>query len=184
MAHFPMFVDLTDRRVLIVGSGPHVSEKAEKMALFDCRLDFCTTEECAPEHLTADTAMVILADRHHPRNPELVRLCHGHRIPVNAVDDPPLCDFQFPSLIRRGELTVAFSTSGKAPAVGRFLREEMESLLPNRTEDILQWSAELTRELRVTVPEYHRRGELLNRMLRRAFALNRPLTPEEVSEFF
>ena len=116
MAHFPMFVDLTGKTVLIVGGGKHSEEKIEKMQLFDCNLRQVSTEAFTEEALS-EAAMVILCDRHHPRNEAIVALCRSRHIPVNAVDDPPLCDFQFPALIRRGSLTVAFSTSGKAPAV-------------------------------------------------------------------
>lgn len=182
MAHFPMFVDLSGKPVLIVGTGHHVTEKTEKLAQFSCCLLHISTEEFRETHLSPAPAMAILCDRHHPRNPEIAALCRERHIPVNAVDDPPLCDFQFPALIRRGPLTVAFSTDGKAPAAGRLLREEMERQLPDQTEEILLWSAELTVRLRSAIPGYRERAELLNRVLRRAFALGRPLTEEELSD--
>lgn len=183
MSHFPMFVDLSGREVLIVGSGKHASEKMEKMRLFDCRLRHTATEDFAEAMLTPTPAFVILCDRHHPRNAAIAQACRERHIPVNAVDDPPLCDFQFPALIRRDCLTVAVSTDGQAPAVGRLLREEIEAQLPDRTEEILEWSSGLTRELRAKVPEVHQRGALLNRILRRAFTLGRPLTEEELAAF-
>lgn len=182
MAHFPMFVDLSGKTVLIVGGGKHAAEKTEKMEQFDCQLVCVSTENFGEELLDA-AAMVILCDRHHPRNTAIAALCRERHIPVNAVDDPPLCDFQFPALIRRGPLTVAFSTDGKAPAVGRLLREEMEARLPERTEEILLWSAELTAQLRQSIPGYQERADLLNRILRRSFSLGRPLTGEELSEW-
>lgn len=183
MAHFPVFIDLTGKQVLIIGSGTHLTEKREKMSLFDCRILTCTTEEFAEPMLSPAPAFVILCDRHHPQNAVIARLCRDLHIPVNAVDDPPLCDFQFPALIRRDCLTVAVSTDGKAPAVGRLLREELEAGLPARTEEILIWSASLTLRLRATIPEFHQRGQLLNRILRRAFSLGRPLTEEELASF-
>ena len=183
MAHFPMFIDLSGRTVLIVGGGHHAEEKTAKMAQFQCRLLRVSTEDFSEELLEDSPAMAILCDRHHPRNPGIAALCRARHIPVNAVDDPPLCDFQFPALIRRGPLTVAMSTDGRAPAVGRLLREEMERQLPDRTEEILLWSAELTGQLRQSIPGYRDRAELLNRVLRRAFALGRPLAGEELAEF-
>lgn len=183
MPHFPMFVSLEGKNVLIVGSGHHVTEKIAKMESFGCPLRCVATERFHPELLTPDTAFVILCDRHHPDNPAIAALCRERHIPVNAVDDPALCDFQFPALIRRDSLTIAISTDGKAPAVGRLLREEMESRLPDRTEEILIWSATLTSVLRERVPGYHRRAELLNRILRHAFSLGRPLTDGEWTAF-
>lgn len=181
MSHFPLFIDITGRDVLLVGSGHHVAEKEAKLKDFGCVLRHVSTEAFREGLLSQATAMVILCDRHHPRNPELVRLCRQRHIPVNAVDDPPLCDFQFPALIRREGLTIAVSTDGKAPAAGRYLREQMEALLPHRTEEILAWTSELTLLLRKQIPDYRERAALLNRILARAFSLGRPLTGEELS---
>lgn len=182
MPLFPMFVDLKDKPVLIIGTGKHVAEKAEKLAPFGCSLIFSSTEAFAASDLEG-VALVVLADRHHSRNAAIANVCRRKHIPVNAVDDPPLCDFQFPSLVQRQELVIGISTAGTAPALGKMLREEIQAQLPSRTEEILLWSARLTQGLRQTEPDFHRRGQLLNRILRRAFALNRPLTEAELAEF-
>lgn len=183
MAHFPMFVDLEGKEVLIIGSGHHFEEKRQKLIPFGCKIHQVDTELFEEEMLNRMPVMVILADRHHPRNREIARQCRERHIPVNAVDDPPLCDFQFPALIRREGLTVAFATDGKAPAVSRYLREELEAQLPADTEELLQWASALTLGLRLRIPDYHRRAELLNRMIRMAFSLGRPLTEAEVDSF-
>lgn len=181
MAHFPLYIDITGREVLLVGSGHHVAEKEAKLKPFGCVLRYISTEDWDEGLLDPAPAMVILCDRHHPRNPELAGLCRAKHIPVNAVDDPPLCDFQFPALIRREGLTIALSTDGKAPAAGRYLREQMEARMPERTEEILAWTSGLTLRLRARIPDYRERAELLNRLLARAFALGRPLSEEELT---
>lgn len=48
-------------------------------------------------------------------------------IPVNIVDDPQKCDFILPSIVEKGDLTIAIGTGGKSPALARHLREELES---------------------------------------------------------
>ncbi len=52
----------------------------------------------------------------------------GKGIPVNVVDIPELCSFIVPSVVRRGPLTIAISTSGVSPALSRSIREEMEEI--------------------------------------------------------
>jgi len=52
---------------------------------------------------------------------------------VNSVDDPPDCDFFYPSVVRRGDLQIAISTAGKSPALAQRLREEIDALLPEDT---------------------------------------------------
>ncbi len=49
-------------------------------------------------------------------------------IPVNIVDDPQKCDFILPSLVERGDLTIACGTGGNSPALARRLREELEAV--------------------------------------------------------
>ncbi len=54
-------------------------------------------------------------------------------VPVNVVDVPELCDFQFGTLIERSPLLIAISTDGGAPVFGQALRARIEALLPNQT---------------------------------------------------
>ncbi|KAI8132681.1 hypothetical protein DUD61_003680 [Geotrichum candidum] len=58
---------------------------------------------------------------------EVYRLCSvQHNIPVNVADVPPMCDFYFASMIRRGPLQVAVSTGGSAPRLARRIRLAIE----------------------------------------------------------
>ncbi|KAF5094013.1 hypothetical protein D0Z00_003746 [Geotrichum galactomycetum] len=59
---------------------------------------------------------------------EVYRLCSvQHNIPVNVADVPPMCDFYFASMIRRGPLQVAVSTGGSAPRLARRIRLAIEN---------------------------------------------------------
>ena len=60
----------------------------------------------------------------------------------NAVDDPPFCDYYFPSVVRRGELQIAISTAGESPALAQRLRKEINAALPL---DLGEWVMELGR---------------------------------------
>ncbi len=60
----------------------------------------------------------------------------ARHILCNSIDDPPDCDFFYPSVVRRGELQIAISTAGKSPALAQRLREELDALLP---EDSGTW---------------------------------------------
>src|SRR5262249_39684142 len=46
---------------------------------------------------------------------------------VNVEDMPALCDFHVPALVRRGDLVLAISTAGKAPAIAKLLREWLDA---------------------------------------------------------
>ena len=91
--------------------------------------------------LTEDLAFVIAASEDEELNHQISALCQEKRILVNVVDDQPYCQFVFPSLITRGSLSVGICTAGTSPAVGVKLRKQVETLLPDRTEEILDWLA-------------------------------------------
>src|SRR5205814_952158 len=74
-------------------------------------------------------ALVMVATNDHGVNARVAADCRRRGVWVNAADDPPNCDFILPSVIRRGKVTVAASTSGASPALARRLREELEAFL-------------------------------------------------------
>lgn len=59
-------------------------------------------------------------------------------ITANAVDDPDCCDYYTPSVLRRGAVTLAFSTSGRFPGVSRALRETLQAWLPAQDGGLLR----------------------------------------------
>ena len=66
---------------------------------------------------------------------------------VNAADDPAHCDFILPSVLRRGDLTVAVSSGGKSPALSRTNREELELYFTEEYELLVRLAAEARAEL-------------------------------------
>jgi len=56
---------------------------------------------------------------------------------VNSVDDPERCSFTLPSIVRRGALTVSVSTSGRSPALARWLRERLDEEIGPEYEVLL-----------------------------------------------
>jgi precorrin-2 dehydrogenase/sirohydrochlorin ferrochelatase len=85
----------------------------------------------------------------------------------NAVDDPPFCDFYFPSVVRRGELQVAISTAGNSPALAQQLRKELNEQLPL---DLGEWLADLgqlRREVVAAEPLNESRRLLLHELAQR-----------------
>ena len=55
---------------------------------------------------------------------------------VNAVDDPARASVYTGGVLRRGGVTIAVSTEGRAPALAGLLREALEAVLP---EDVGDW---------------------------------------------
>ena len=161
MPLFPAFLDLSDSAVLVVGEGSEADRKAEKMAPF-CK----TVVRCPyPPRYDALPALVILTQKEHPENEAWASHFREQGVPVNVSDRPELCDFRFPSLIVRGDVSVGIATDGKAPALAALLRQRIADALPEKLEDIVIAAGELTAELRQTIPDPQERGRVLRLML-------------------
>lgn len=162
MPLFPAFLDLTGRTVLVVGEGHEADSKAEKMA------PFCENIVRCPYPPRYDTvpALVILAEKDHPENEFWAEHFRGMGVIVNVADRPELCDFIFPSLIVRGDVSLGIATGGKAPALSALLRRRIEEALPEELEAIAETAAALTAELRKTIPDPHERGKAIRERLK------------------
>jgi siroheme synthase-like protein len=79
---------------------------------------------------------------------------------VNVVDDTPRCNFIAPSILRKGDLTIAISTSGKAPALAVRLKERLQRELGPEYERFLELAGELREPLTRHVPEFETRKAL------------------------
>ena len=162
MPLFPACLDLTRSTVLVVGEGHESDSKAEKMAPFCEKVARCPY----PPRYEALPALVILAEKDHPDNAFWAAHFREKGVTVNVADRPELCDFIFPSVIVRGDVSIAIATGGKAPALSALLRRRIQEALPEDLETITAVAADLTQQLRKTIPDPHQRGKAIRERLR------------------
>lgn len=143
MKYYPVFLNLQDKKAVIVGGG----KVAERKALALIKAGACVTV-VSPE---LSGQLMRLREReliHHIPRPYQkkdirkafvviaatdsstinTRISNDAEGLVNVVDVPPLCNFIAPSVIERGPLTLAISTSGTSPALAKTIRKELEKL--------------------------------------------------------
>lgn len=70
---------------------------------------------------------------------EVFQACEERKIFCNVVDQPDVSSFIVPSVVKRGALTLAISTSGASPAVSRRLRERLERLFGEEYASYLEF---------------------------------------------
>ena len=162
MPLFPACIDLTRAAVLVVGEGHEADLKASRMAPFCREVLRCPY----PPVYEEVPALVILAQKEHPENERWAAYFRELHIPVNVADRPELCDFVFPSLIVRGDVSLGIATNGRAPALSALLRRRVEDALPEDLEAIIEAAARLTADLRQTIPDPHQRGKAIREALR------------------
>lgn len=164
MGYYPVFIELQDRRCLVIGGGGEAQRKVEGLLAAGGRVDIISpalTEDLQRllsegkiaswqqrDYREGDVEgyeVVMVATDDGVVNAQVSAEGKRRRVWVNAADDTENCDFILPAVIRRGNITLAASTSGTSPALARRLREELEAYL---TED-MPALAELLAEVRV-----------------------------------
>ena len=72
-----------------------------------------------------------------------------------------MCDFIVPSIIRKGDLTIAISTSGELPLLSKKLRQKIEEIVTDDYLEYLHIMGEFRKHLMKTVKEAHKRGMIM-----------------------
>ena len=91
----------------------------------------------------------------------LYELAKTERFLVWSMDQPEYSTLLMPALVKRGQLRLAISTSGTAPALARVLRENLESIFDEEFDQFLDWLGALREELKKTEASDRRRRERL-----------------------
>ena len=195
MPHFPMFVDLKDKPILIVGGGAVALRKLKKLMPYGgiqkvvapsilpeiCALASAEERPFCPEDLEPRPALVIAATDDEVINREVARLCKSQNIPVNVADAPGECTFLFPALVQRGDFSAGFCTGGASPTAAVYFKEQLEQQVPENLEDILDWLAERRIELKKTIPDQAERAGIFRRLFDACMAKGNPLAGEEMA---
>lgn len=192
MILFPFYQDIEDKTFLVIGGGNVAKEKIGKLRLFTDKIIVVAKETDIKDAdvrrkafedgdlALGDVCIVATSDRQ--LNSHIAELCKKEGIPVNVVDDRSLCSFIFPSIVKRGDLNISITTSGKSPAYAKKLRQDIEAALPDNIEDIL----ERMEKLRGIVPEYiseqKSRGRVYKRLLNRLLETENGATDRELFE--
>ncbi|MBH3259345.1 uroporphyrinogen-III C-methyltransferase [Serratia marcescens] len=148
MDYLPIFADLKQRPVLVVGGGDVAARKVDLLQRAGAEIRI-VAQSLSPEleqqrqrgqllwlgktfdpPQLDDVFLAIAATDDNALNAAVFAEADKRRVLANVVDDQPRCSFIFPSIIDRSPLVVAVSSSGQAPVLARLLREKLEALLP------------------------------------------------------
>jgi siroheme synthase-like protein len=166
MAYYPIFVEMTGRRVVVIGGG-NVAE-GKVAGLLTAGADVTViAPDLTPALQAQHDARTFQYEAHEYRDGDLdgFEVCfvatddgavnaqvaaEGKRrgIWVNAADDPANCDFILPSVVRQGDVVVAASTGGASPALARRLREDLTAFLSEDYAPLASLLAEVRTAIR------------------------------------
>ena len=185
MPLFPIFLKLTGRPCIVIGAGKLGESKIESLQAANAQVTVIAPRaseritsmaeagevtwhrrEYAPGDL-AGHFLVVAATDVPAVNRAVFAEAEANGVLINAVDDPPFCDFYFPSVVRRGDLQIAISTAGDSPALAQRLRKELNALLPLDLGDWLAELGNLRREVLQLEPLNEARKDLLHQLAAR-----------------
>jgi len=144
MPYYPIFLDLNNQKVLVVGGGTVAERKIQNLLRYGCHI-YVVSPHLTP-HLNQliaekkiyylphgalgkalnEAFMVIAATDDPEVNSQIASQAKERGLLINAVDQPGDCNFIMPSIVQRGDLQIAISTAGKSPALAKRIRKEME----------------------------------------------------------
>ncbi len=177
--YYPLFLDITEKECLVVGGGSVAERKALMLLRFNASVTVVSPKVTRKLADLADRGTLrLLARRYHTGdldNVAVVFACTDDRdtngavredaakrgILINVVDKPKECDFIVPSIIRKGDVTIAVSTSGVLPMASKKIRQAIEKTV---TKDYVAYTriiGALRRHLIDTVPDPARRKTIM-----------------------
>jgi len=186
MSFFPMYIDMQNLKVLVVGGGYIATEKLEKLVDFTTQITVIALSVEGEAQNIIDKYELTLHQRAYEQgdiegfdivivatdtvelHKSIYEESRGSRILVNSVDNTDYCDFIFPSYVQKGDLTIAFSTGGASPAFAKQIRRHFEKIIPDSVGGFLK----KMKALRSTMPKGKERMKYFDEMVEKYFKEN------------
>jgi uroporphyrin-III C-methyltransferase/precorrin-2 dehydrogenase/sirohydrochlorin ferrochelatase len=185
MSHLPIFLKLAGRNCLLIGAGNVALDKIGSLLPTGVNLRVIAPQAHPAiqrlakenklewiqrrfESADLDGSFLVIAATNAPEvNAAVYQGSVERNIPCNSVDDIPNCDFFFGSVVSRGNLQIAISTTGDSPAVAQRLRREIDAQLPQDLGSWLESLGHLRREVLEIYPRTEARRLLLHQLAER-----------------
>lgn len=188
MNYLPLFADVRQRVVLVVGGGEVATRKIDLLHRAGAEIHVVAqslveplhaqhqagqlrwvAREFSPEQLDR-VFLVIAATDDSALNAAVFDAAQARQRLVNVVDDQPKCSFIFPSIVDRSPLVVAISSGGQAPVLARLLREKLETLLPASLGDMARIAGEWRDRVKARLHSMRARRQFWERLFASPFA--------------
>ena len=153
MSYFPMYIELKEAPCLVVGGGRLAWRKVEVLLDFGAEVTVVAPilikelkQNLKIRAITRpfqkgdieEMALVVAATENEELNHRISVLCRKKNIPVNAVDQKEDCTFIFPAYVKHGQVTAAVTTGGSSPALAKYLKREIEKVIPKRIGELAE----------------------------------------------
>ncbi|MEP7341960.1 MAG: bifunctional precorrin-2 dehydrogenase/sirohydrochlorin ferrochelatase [Acidobacteriota bacterium] len=180
MRYYPIYLDLKDRAVLVVGGGVIAEGKALQLVEAGARVRLVSPDltprlaeaverdeiEYRQGEFRIDdlhgVVLVISATNDQTVNEAVARLANKWGLLCNVVDQPALCNFITPALVTRGGLQISVSSGGGSPSLIQRVKREIGELIGDEYGELLEVAAEMRAEAKRLIPDFEPRRQVLH----------------------
>lgn len=176
----PILLNFTGKKALVIGGGKVGMRRAETLAGYGCSVTCVDKNMEVPEnpveniryvkaYCRIETALdgmdiVVAATDQRDLNARILENCKIRGIWCNVSDDPEHSDFIFPSVVKRGDLTIAVCTDGASPTLTTQIKKELEEKYDESYAERLSLLKQLRQHVLKTVTEPAEKKERLRQM--------------------
>jgi len=183
MAKYPIFLELVNQRVVLIGGGIVAARKAQTLLDAGARL-IVIAEEIDPvleaicrranikiirgrysKEYLAGALLAIAATNSPEVNRQIHKDCQQLQVLCNVVDAPEYCDFFIPAVVNRGSLQIAISTEGWCPAYSGHLRKTLGKIFTAQHGEFLDELMKLRKQVITELSDPAQRKALLGQLV-------------------
>ena len=164
-SYYPLFLNMEGKSCVVVGGGEVAERKVRSLLDHGALVNVISASVTSGlAQLEKDSAIKITSRNYRPgdlegaviaiaatdvpeTNGQVAAEGRQRGVLTNVVDTPEQSDFIVPSLIRRGDISIAISTSGKSPALSRKLRTELENVVTKEYASLVELISNVRQEL-------------------------------------
>ena len=181
MAFFPMFIDITGAKCLVIGDTDAVLRRSDALLDFGAKVKVITKDEFTPADLQG--CKIVLVDTDDEEiNLQISMLCKDAGIAVNIVGKPNLGTFSFPSYLKEGNLVGAFSSSGHSNALAKFLANKEKEVLTPKLGELNEMLGKWKQPIEELFPMKSAQNSAFEQLIDYALCYDGIPTDEEVEE--
>ncbi|RBP41571.1 precorrin-2 dehydrogenase/sirohydrochlorin ferrochelatase family protein [Garciella nitratireducens] len=183
--YYPIMIELDHKKVVVFGGGRVAYRKCEAILKCGAKVsiiskefiedfyllekkysDFCILiKDKYQQEYIHDCYLVVAATSSNQTNQEISQCCKQRKILCNVVNSLEKCDYIVPSMVRRGDLLISVSTSGKSPFLSQKIKKELEKKYPQEYEEYLNFLGQIRNKVLQTNKTQEEKRKILKEIL-------------------
>ncbi len=202
MSYFPFFIDIKDKEILVIGGGTVAHRKISTLLEFGVKITVVAEKSCDGLLTLAKENKVVIINKAFEIedldynnyfcvvsatdsecvNKIVADECIKNNILVNVADDIDNCNFIFPTIVKKDDIIVGITTSGKSPIMAKTIKQNVESALPEHYGELVK-NLGMTREkIKSTIFKESNRKMVLQKVTKLSLENKKIISDEEVAK--